>query len=265
MKIKLKDAPNFLVEGIPLNTRFNPTTNGYLHVGHLYLVILNADYATRTGGKFQVRFDDNMAVWVARLGERGLDRYAEAARRDIEWCGVQVDEWVSQRALEGEVKQRLEHLGHTPIKFPHPHHSLYGVVEHCFPYAPQETLEKVVIDWFTACNCLIRADDLISEFSLYYYFCQILGLAQPDMIYVPRMRKDGGEGIGGPISKSQGGFAIEDYRMAAWSPEQVRNLVAESALIDPWGDWTLENLRERPKVAYGSGDLARWFKDHEEA
>ena len=102
MKIKLKDAPNFMVEGIPLNTRFNPTTNGYLHVGHLYLVLLNAAYATESGGKFQVRFDDNMAVWVARLGERGLDRYAEAARRDIEWCGVQVDEWMSQRALEGE-------------------------------------------------------------------------------------------------------------------------------------------------------------------
>lgn len=267
MKIEVKGQANFLYEGWPLNTRFNPTTNGYLHVGHLYLALLNAAYATETGGKFQVRFDDKMPVWVARIGEGSLDRYADAARRDLEWCGVTVDEWVSERALQGEVQRRLRDLGHVPVRFPHPHPCLYGVPR-AYPYTPLETLEKVVMDWFTSCNCLIRADDLISEFSLYYYFCQILGLAHPDMIYVPRMGKGGGEGIATAISKSAGGYAIEDYRVAGWSPREVRELVAESALIDPFredGIWTLENLRESPQVAYRSTDLALWREDHREA
>jgi glutamyl/glutaminyl-tRNA synthetase len=265
MNIGPIDKPNFLFEGVRLNLRFSPTTNGPLHIGHAYICLLQEAYAHRTGGKFQVRFDDNMAVWVARIGEAELDYYAEQARRDIEWCGIQVDDWVSQRAMEGVVRRQIRDWRHTPIAFPHPHHSAYWIGHgEMFPYAPYETLEKVILDWHTSCNCIVRADDLLTEFSLYYYLCQMFNLAHPDLIYVPRMRADDGSQIGSSVSKTEGGYALADYRKMAWSPAQVRELAAESALIDPSEGWTFENLRERPRVAYGVGDLARWIEDHEE-
>ena len=57
------------------NTRFNPTVSGSLHVGHLYMALVNEVEAHRSGGKFYIRVDDTQDCWVVRLGKKQIDKY----------------------------------------------------------------------------------------------------------------------------------------------------------------------------------------------
>ena len=51
-----------------MNTRFNPTANGRLYLGHLYIILLNKQAVEDNGGKFICRFDDDQDYWIERLG-----------------------------------------------------------------------------------------------------------------------------------------------------------------------------------------------------
>jgi hypothetical protein len=48
---------------VRFTTRFNPTLNGYLHLGHVMMCLVNRAEATEHGGKFLVRFDDDQRYW----------------------------------------------------------------------------------------------------------------------------------------------------------------------------------------------------------
>ena len=50
-----------------IKTRWNPTINGALHVGHLYSMLVNERFAHEQGGKFCVRFDDNNPPFVLNI------------------------------------------------------------------------------------------------------------------------------------------------------------------------------------------------------
>ena len=38
--------------------RFAPSPNGYLHLGHAFSALLNADLARQSGGRFLLRIED---------------------------------------------------------------------------------------------------------------------------------------------------------------------------------------------------------------
>ena len=59
-------------------TRFNPTANGPLHVGHIYSALINETLAG-PAGKFIVRIDYNCRYWWQRNG--GPAGMAEIAAR----------------------------------------------------------------------------------------------------------------------------------------------------------------------------------------
>jgi glutamyl-Q tRNA(Asp) synthetase len=70
-----------LVSG-PAVTRFAPSPNGHLHLGHAYAAWVAADLAARTGGRFLVRVEDIDL-------ERCRPEYEEAIFEDLEWLGLQ--------------------------------------------------------------------------------------------------------------------------------------------------------------------------------
>jgi glutamyl-Q tRNA(Asp) synthetase len=66
----------------PLVTRFAPSPNGQLHLGHAYSAIFSHDLAKRAGGEFLLRIEDID-------GPRSRPEYADEFRRDLEWLGLE--------------------------------------------------------------------------------------------------------------------------------------------------------------------------------
>ena len=61
--------------------RFAPSPNGYLHLGHAYSAMLNAEFARVTGGRFLLRIEDIDTT-------RCRPDLVEAAIEDLAWLGL---------------------------------------------------------------------------------------------------------------------------------------------------------------------------------
>lgn len=77
-----------------VRTRFAPSPNGSLHLGHAYSAIVAHDLARARGGKFLLRIEDIDAT-------RSRPELAQEFRDDLAWLGLEWDE-------EGLQSQRLE-------------------------------------------------------------------------------------------------------------------------------------------------------------
>ncbi|QLH73685.1 tRNA glutamyl-Q(34) synthetase GluQRS [Rhodopseudomonas palustris] len=74
--------------------RFAPSPNGYLHLGHAYSALLNADLARASGGRLLLRIED-----IDRT--RCRPEFEQATYEDLSWLGV---------AWDGEVRRQSDHL-----------------------------------------------------------------------------------------------------------------------------------------------------------
>jgi glutamyl-Q tRNA(Asp) synthetase len=61
--------------------RFAPSPNGYLHLGHAYSALLNADMARDLGGRLVLRIEDIDAT-------RSRPEYEAAIYEDLTWLGI---------------------------------------------------------------------------------------------------------------------------------------------------------------------------------
>ena len=66
--------------GRPVNTRFPPEPNGFLHIGHAKSIVLNFGVAAEFGGLCNLRFDDTNPTTEDV-------RYVDAIQRDVRWLG----------------------------------------------------------------------------------------------------------------------------------------------------------------------------------
>ena len=66
-------------------TRFAPSPNGSLHLGHAYSAIMAHDLARERGGRFLLRIEDID-------GARSRVELADEFRRDLEWLGLEWEE-----------------------------------------------------------------------------------------------------------------------------------------------------------------------------
>ncbi len=74
--------------------RFAPSPNGYLHLGHAFSALLNADLARAAGGRLLLRIEDIDAT-------RCRPEYEAAIYEDLRWLGI---------AWEEPVRRQSEHL-----------------------------------------------------------------------------------------------------------------------------------------------------------
>ncbi len=77
------------MQDLPTVTRFAPSPNGQLHLGHAYSAIVAHDLARDAGGKFLLRIEDID-------GPRSRPELADEFRRDLEWLGLEWDEVPAQ-------------------------------------------------------------------------------------------------------------------------------------------------------------------------
>ncbi len=68
-----------------IRTRFAPSPNGPLHLGHAFAAIVAHDLARGRGGTFLLRIEDID-------GDRSQDKFAAAIIADLEWLGLTWDE-----------------------------------------------------------------------------------------------------------------------------------------------------------------------------
>lgn len=91
-----------------IRTRFAPSPNGPLHLGHAYAAMVAHDLARAKGGKFRLRIEDID-------GERSRPEFVEEFFRDLEWLGLGWDGDVQfqSRRLAGyaETGERLKAMG----------------------------------------------------------------------------------------------------------------------------------------------------------
>jgi len=73
----------------PQVTRFAPSPNGRLHLGHALSAIVAHDLARASGGRFLLRIEDID-------GPRSRPELADEFRRDLEWLGLEWEEVPAQ-------------------------------------------------------------------------------------------------------------------------------------------------------------------------
>jgi len=71
--------------------RFAPSPNGYLHLGHAYSALLNADMARELGGRLLLRIEDIDT-------ERCRPEYEQAIYEDLRWLGIPWQEPVRRQS-----------------------------------------------------------------------------------------------------------------------------------------------------------------------
>jgi glutaminyl-tRNA synthetase len=92
---KLRGPSNFLSDLIaedvrtqkfgvdaPVQTRFPPEPNGYLHIGHAKAICLDFGLADEFGGKTNLRFDDTNP-------QKEEQEYVDSIQKDVRWLGFQ--------------------------------------------------------------------------------------------------------------------------------------------------------------------------------
>lgn len=231
------------------NTRFNPTTNGQLHLGHLYLILVNEYEAHSTGGKFVVRFDDNQEYWRDKIGDARTVAIIDETISDLQWMGIQVDEYISQKVIEERTTTEIDMHMRTRgpvIRGKYFHDEVPETKENWlyYPYTPYYTLEKVWLDFQENINLLVRGIDLITEFAFYEYFVDIMGLPRVHHVYLPRLRDSSGELSN--LSKTVGNWKIRELRDRGREPDEIKRLLAVSCLSNPNGPWSIDNVKLNP-------------------
>jgi glutamyl/glutaminyl-tRNA synthetase len=222
-------------------TRFNPSANGPLHLGHAYMALVNEAYARECGGRFIVRFDDSHPLYIRTLGQDRIDRLVGEQQTDLEWLGINADVYIRQKDIVAEIEEQIEFGKWRVFK----EESLPWVADDTFflsyPFTSQLTIEKVLMDNKEHITHLIRGVDLLSEFSLYQYCCLCLDLPLPRHIYLPRLKWQRGN-----MSKSTGARFIGEMRSAGYTPEEVRGMLESSCLHNPAFGWSIENIKPEP-------------------
>jgi len=92
-------------------TRFAPSPNGPLHLGHAYSAIVAHDLAQRAGGTFLLRIEDID-------GARSKPELAEAFREDLRWLGLEFSEVSAQSSRLEAYQNAAEKLKQMGLLYP---------------------------------------------------------------------------------------------------------------------------------------------------
>jgi glutamyl/glutaminyl-tRNA synthetase len=230
------------------STRFNPTMNGTLHLGHIFAFLVNEYHAHSRNGRFYVRFDDDNSI-INKQPKEETDYIIKSQLEDIYWLEVKVEGFISQKEILPEVRNKLDDLGYESIpeielgNHKYPYFIQMGTRWIAYPYVCQQTAERVIMDSMLETTHVIRGIEFSTEYSLYCYFCQKFHVPIPEFIFLPRL-----EGIYGDISKTSGGYKIADFRNEGYTAQQLKQMIAKACLYYPNNGYELYNIKPNPRI-----------------
>src|SRR4051812_48877184 len=92
--------------------RFAPSPNGYLHLGHAYSALLNADLARAAGGRLLLRIEDIDET-------RCRPEYEAAIYEDLRWLGIAWEQPVRRQSGHyADYRAALEKLHGLGLIYP---------------------------------------------------------------------------------------------------------------------------------------------------
>ncbi len=92
-------------------TRFAPSPNGPLHLGHAYSAIVAHDLAREAGGRFLLRIEDID-------GARSRPELADEFRRDLAWLGLEWEEVPAQSTRLASYDEAAHRLVEQGLLYP---------------------------------------------------------------------------------------------------------------------------------------------------
>jgi glutamyl-Q tRNA(Asp) synthetase len=92
-------------------TRFAPSPNGSLHLGHAFSAIVAHDLAEQAGGRFLLRIEDID-------GARSRPELADEFRADLTWLGLEFDEVPAQSTRLASYEAAAERLKAQGLLYP---------------------------------------------------------------------------------------------------------------------------------------------------
>jgi glutamyl-Q tRNA(Asp) synthetase len=92
-------------------TRFAPSPNGPLHLGHAYSAIVAHDLARQRGGRFLLRIEDID-------GARSRPELAEEFRADLAWLGLEWEEVPAQSTRLDSYRAAADRLREAGLIYP---------------------------------------------------------------------------------------------------------------------------------------------------
>ena len=92
-------------------TRFAPSPNGSLHLGHAFSAIVAHDLARERGGRFVLRIEDID-------GARSQPELADEFRADLAWLGLAWDEVAPQSARLASYAAAADRLRGEGLLYP---------------------------------------------------------------------------------------------------------------------------------------------------
>ncbi|UOR16346.1 tRNA glutamyl-Q(34) synthetase GluQRS [Qipengyuania aquimaris] len=92
-------------------TRFAPSPNGSLHLGHAYSAIVAHDLAKERGGRFLLRIEDID-------GDRSLPDKPDEFREDLAWLGLEWEEVPAQSTRLESYEEVARDLLHRGLLYP---------------------------------------------------------------------------------------------------------------------------------------------------
>ena len=95
----------------PVVTRFAPSPNGQLHLGHAFSAIIAHDLAKAAGGRFLMRIEDID-------GPRSHAHLADEFRRDLEWLGLEWDDVPAQSTRLESYEEAARKLRECGLAYP---------------------------------------------------------------------------------------------------------------------------------------------------
>jgi glutamyl-Q tRNA(Asp) synthetase len=82
--VPVEKANTILSAATQIVTRFAPSPNGYLHIGHAYAAIAAHDFARQQAGQFLLRIEDIDGI-------RSRDEHIDSIVADLKWLGLSWD------------------------------------------------------------------------------------------------------------------------------------------------------------------------------
>jgi hypothetical protein len=224
---------------------------------------VNETEAHLNGGKFFVRFDDDQQYWND-LRKVNAENIKKEVKKDLEWAGLEVDEYISEKEMIKSTDLLLKKFKYknfnssaytlTHIYLPETPEGSSLVCDKAladksfYPFVPDLTARKVINDSLNDVRLLIRGMDLITEFSLYNYYCMLWDLIIPRQVFLPKVKMLEEDGQTSGISKTLGGFTIKSFRERGVPVKEIWHMLADSCLINPEGSWTTYNIKINPYI-----------------